>query len=46
MHGDYKTADEYNGEMMMGDYMEEGGEKHIPEINYKIKETFLYHVFR
>jgi len=41
MHGDFKTADEY-GEMMMN----EGGIKEVPAINYEIKETFLYHVFR
>jgi len=39
MHGDFKTADEYMME-------EEGGIKEVPAINYEIKETFLYQVFR
>lgn len=38
MHGDFKTAEEHAEE--------EGGIKEVPAINYEIKETFLYHVFR
>jgi len=46
MHGDFKTADEQEdcGEMM--EMMNEGGDRDVPSINYKIKDTFLYHVFR
>jgi len=43
MHGDFKTANQHADEMM-AEY--DGGIKEVPAINYEIKESFLYQVFR